>query len=94
MLFDRGRRGGALEDFDICGNRDRFNVFEVLITGAITPRKELLDRPVIGGPCVRVADRDCKKFEELLAGGWAGAGDERGSCKRIYRNNCRTVLKS
>ena len=24
MLFDRGRRGPALKDFDICGDRDRF----------------------------------------------------------------------
>jgi hypothetical protein len=38
MLFDRGRRGLALEGFDICGDRDRFNVFEVLIPGALRPR--------------------------------------------------------
>jgi hypothetical protein len=57
MLFDRGRRGLALKDFDICADRDRFNVFGVLITGALSPGQELLDRPVIGCPCVRVADR-------------------------------------
>jgi hypothetical protein len=27
VLFDRRRRGLALKDFDICGNRDRFNEF-------------------------------------------------------------------
>jgi hypothetical protein len=37
----------ALKDFDVCGNRDRFNVFEVLVTGALGPGQELLDRPVI-----------------------------------------------
>jgi hypothetical protein len=47
VLFDSGRLGLALEDFDICGNRDRFNVFEVLIPSALRPGQELLDRPVI-----------------------------------------------
>jgi hypothetical protein len=37
MLFDRGRRSPALQDFDICGNRDRFYVFDVLISGALSP---------------------------------------------------------
>ena len=68
VLFDRGRRGLALKDFDICGDRDRLNVFEVLITGALSPGQELLDRPVIGGSCVSVPDRDRKKLEELFAG--------------------------
>ena len=58
-----------MEDSDICGNRDRFNVFEVLITGALGPGQELLDRPVVGGSRVPVADRDRKKFEELFAYG-------------------------
>jgi hypothetical protein len=31
VLFDRGRRGPALKDFDVGGHRDRFNLFEVLI---------------------------------------------------------------
>jgi hypothetical protein len=44
MLFDRGRRGLALKDFDICGDRDWFNVFGVLITGALSPGQELLNR--------------------------------------------------
>jgi hypothetical protein len=68
VLFVSGRRGLALEDFDICGNRDRFNVFEVLIPSALRPGQELLDCPVVGGSCVGVADRDRKKFEELFCG--------------------------
>ena len=53
MLFDRGRRGLALKDFDICGDRDRFDVFEVLIPGAFSLVQELLDCPVVGGSCMR-----------------------------------------
>jgi hypothetical protein len=68
VLFDRGRRGLALKRLDICGDRDRFNVFEVLIPGALDPGQELLDRPVIGCSCVRVADWDRKKLEELFPG--------------------------
>jgi hypothetical protein len=68
VLLNRGRRGPALKDFDIYGNRDRLNVFKVLIPSALSPGQELLDRPVISGPRVRVPDRDRKKFEELLAG--------------------------
>ena len=37
VLFDRRRRGPALKGFDICGDRDRFDVFEVLIPGALSP---------------------------------------------------------
>ena len=59
-----------MKNFDICGNRDRFNVFEVLIPGAFTPGKKLLDCPVVRGPCVSVADRDRKKLEEFFAGSW------------------------
>ena len=66
MLFDRGRRGLALQRFDICGNRDRFNVFEVLIPGALHPGQELLDRPIVGGSCVSVADRDRKNSKNFL----------------------------
>ena len=73
VLFDRGRRGLALEDFDICGDGDGLNVFEVLISSALSPGQELLDRPVIGGSRVSVADRDRKKLEELFAGRRAGA---------------------
>jgi hypothetical protein len=72
VLFDRGWRGTALKDFDICGNRDGLNVFEVLIAGAFSPVQELLDCPVVGGSSVRVADRDGKKFEELFSGLWTG----------------------
>ena len=68
MLFDCGRRGLALQRLDICGDRDRFNVFEVLIPGALSPRQKLLDRPVVGGARVSVADRDRKKLEELFPG--------------------------
>ena len=50
MLFDRGRRGPALKNFDICGDRDRFDVFEVLKPGALSPDQKLLDCPVIGIP--------------------------------------------
>jgi hypothetical protein len=69
VLFDRGRRGPALKDFDICGDRDRFDVFEVLIPGALSPGQKLLNCPVVGGSCVSVADRYGKKLEELFAGG-------------------------
>jgi hypothetical protein len=79
VLFDRGRRGPDLQRFDICRDRDGLNVLEVLISSALSPGQELLDRPVVGGSCVRVADRDRKKFEELFASGWAGARDECGS---------------
>ena len=60
MLLDRGRRGLALEDFDVRRDRDRFNVFKVLVPGALSPGQELVDCPVIGGSCVSVADRDRK----------------------------------
>jgi hypothetical protein len=50
------------------GHRDGFNVFEVLVTSALTPGQELLDSPIISGSCVRVANRDRKKLEEFLAG--------------------------
>ena len=95
VLFDRGRRGLALQRFDVGGNRDRLNVFEVLISGALSPRQELLDRPVIGGSSVRVADRDRNRLEELLAGRWAGARDDGWKRERFLRNNgeCRFQLK-
>jgi hypothetical protein len=63
--------GGAAwrcKDFDICGNRDRFNVFEVLISGALSPGQELLDCSVVRGSCVSVTDRDRKKLEEFFPG--------------------------
>jgi hypothetical protein len=37
VLLDRGSRGPALKDFDVGGHRDRFDVFEVLIPGALSP---------------------------------------------------------
>ena len=70
----------ALQRLDVGRDRDGLNVFEVLITGSFTPGKKLLNRPVVGGSCVSVADRDRKKFEELFAGRWAGARDDCGSC--------------
>jgi hypothetical protein len=72
VLFDRGRRGLALQDFDIRCDRDRFNVFEVLIPGALSPGQELLDCSVVGRSCVGVADRG------------AGARNDGWSCERIY----------
>jgi hypothetical protein len=68
VLLDRGRRGLTLQGFDICGDRDRLNVFEVPVPGSFTPEKKLLDRPVIGGTRVSVADRDRKKFKEFFPG--------------------------
>jgi len=79
VLFERGRRGLALEGFDVGRDRDGFNVFEVLVTGAFTPGKKLLDCPVVGGSCISVADRDGKKLEEFFSRCWAGTGDECGS---------------
>src|SRR6266446_4483169 len=87
VLLDRGWRGLALKCFDICGDRDRLDVFEVLISSALDPGQELLDRPVIGGARVSVADRDRKKLEKLFASRWPGARNDGGSCERIYRNN-------
>ena len=63
--------GGAAwccKGFDVGGHRDGLNVFELLITGALDPGQELLDRPVICGSCVCVADRDREKLEELFLG--------------------------
>jgi len=61
-----GRRGPELQHFDICGDRDGLNVFEVLIPGALDPGQELLNRSVIGGSRVRVADRNGKKLKEFF----------------------------
>ena len=64
--LDRGWRGPALQGFDVGGYRDRFNVFKVPVPASFTPGQKLLDRAVISGPCVRVADRHRKKLEELF----------------------------
>jgi hypothetical protein len=40
------------------GHRNGLNVFEGLVPGALGPSQELLDRPIISGPGVRVADWD------------------------------------
>jgi hypothetical protein len=72
VLFDRGRRGLALQRFDVSRYRDRFNVFEVLITGSFTPGKKLLDGPVVSGPGVCVADRDRKERENGAIPRWNG----------------------
>ena len=58
MLFDLGRRGLALQGLDVGGDRNRLNVFEVLITGAFQPGHELLDCAVVSQPRILVADRD------------------------------------
>jgi hypothetical protein len=68
VLLDRWRRGLALKCLDVGRDRNGLNVFQVLVTGTLNPSQELLNRPVIGGPCVRVADRDRKKLEELFLG--------------------------
>jgi hypothetical protein len=63
--------GGAAwrcKGLDVGCHRDGLNVFQVLVTGTFTPGKKLLDRPVIGGSCVSVADRDRKKLEEFFPG--------------------------
>ena len=58
------------------------NVFEVLIPSALDPGQELLDRPVIGGSCVSVPDRDGKnsknflRVDELARAMCAGAAKE------------------
>ncbi len=41
------------------------------------------NRAVIGGSCVRVADRDRKKLEEFFAGSWPGARNDGWSCESI-----------
>jgi len=56
----------VLQGFDVGGYRDRFNVFKVPVPASFTPGQKLLDRAVISGPCVRVADRHRKKLEELF----------------------------
>jgi hypothetical protein len=75
------RRRLALKDFDVCGNRDRSNVFEVLVTGTLSPSQELLDCPVVRGSCVCVPDRDRKELKEFFPGLWLGAGDESEAAK-------------
>ena len=69
VLFDCGRRDPALQCFDICGNRNGLNVFEVLIPGALIPGQELLDRHVIRGSRVSVADWDRKSTISQLPAG-------------------------
>jgi hypothetical protein len=66
LTFDRGRRSLALKDFDIRGNRDRLNVFEVLISGALSPGQELLDSSVISGPRVRFRIGTVKNSKNFL----------------------------
>jgi hypothetical protein len=68
VLLGRWRRGLALKCFDVGGHRDRLNIFEMLVTGTLSPGQELVNCPVISGSRVRVADRDGKKFKELFPG--------------------------
>jgi hypothetical protein len=58
----------VLQRFDVCGDRDRLNVFKDLIPSALGPGQELLNCPVVGGSRVSVADRDRKEREEFFAG--------------------------
>ena len=51
------------------------------------PLQRLLNRAIISGSGVSVADRDRKKLVELFARGWAGARDDGWSCERLLRNN-------
>ena len=57
-----GGGGPALKDFDICGDRDRFDVFRVTDTRSAPPRRQkLLVCPVVGGRELAVADRDRRR---------------------------------
>ena len=62
MLLDSWRHGLALKCLDVGRDRDGLNVFEVLVPGALDPGQELLDRAIVSGSGVRVANRDRKKF--------------------------------
>jgi hypothetical protein len=68
VLFNRGRRGLALERLDLGSDRDWFNVLEVLIPGALSPGQKLLDCSETGGSRVSVPYRDGEKLEELFPG--------------------------
>jgi hypothetical protein len=83
VVFDRRRRGPALQRLDVSGDSDGLNVFKVLISGALSPGQELLDCAIVGGSCVSVANRDRKKLEELLASRWRGARYDGGSWCRF-----------
>ena len=48
----------ALKRLDVGGDRNRLNVFEVLIPGSLQPGHELLDRAVVSQARVLVPDRD------------------------------------
>ena len=50
------------------------------------PLQKLLNRAIISGSGVSVADRDRKELEELFAGRWTGARDDGWSCERWLRN--------
>jgi hypothetical protein len=58
----------------------------MLIPGALTPGQKLLDRAVISGSGVGVADWDPKKLEELFPSCWTGARDDGWSRERWLRN--------
>ena len=44
FYVDRWRRGLALENLDVGGDRNRLDIFKVLVRGAFRPAQELLDR--------------------------------------------------
>ena len=65
--FTVGAAAWRCKALDVGGDRDGLNVFELLVTRTFTPEKKmLLNRPVVGGSCVRVADRDRKELEEFF----------------------------
>jgi hypothetical protein len=66
--FTVGGAASRCKGLDVGRYRDGFNVFKAGYPARSTPGEELLNRPVIGGSCVRVADRDRKKLEKLFAG--------------------------
>jgi hypothetical protein len=73
MLFNGRRRAGML--FDISGNRDGLDIFEVAKPAAFAPSQELADGVVVGNPSVFVPDRDREEFEKPLGGFGTNVGD-------------------
>ena len=86
VLLDRGRRGLALQRFDVGRDRNRLDVLDVLISGPLAPGQKLVDGSIVSGPGVCVSDRDGKKLEELFPGFWPSARDEGWSCERISKD--------
>ena len=68
MLFDGGRRSLALECLDVGRDRNRLDVFNVLISDTFAPGQKLLNRSIVSGSCVRVPDRDREKLVLRVSG--------------------------